>query len=129
MRYRVNKRTGDRISEIGLGSAYMPETPLSRAIPALRRAYEGGINYYDLAAGDEAESGPPDPPVRCRRSGAANYETETFITVGQSVFSANCSSSFLAATLNHAVGKTCIGKSGHTRLLTGRMRRLPGGEQ
>ena len=52
MRYRINRRTGDRISEIGLGSAYMPETPLAEAIPALRRAYEGGINYYDLAAGD-----------------------------------------------------------------------------
>ena len=52
MRYRVNKKTGDRISEIGLGSAYMPEVPLMKAIPALRRAYEGGINYYDLAAGD-----------------------------------------------------------------------------
>ncbi len=52
MRYRTNRKTGDRISEIGLGSAYMPETPLSEAIPALRRAYEGGINYYDLAAGD-----------------------------------------------------------------------------
>ena len=52
MRYRVNRRTGDRISEIGLGSAYMPETPPEKAIPALRRAYEGGINFYDLAAGD-----------------------------------------------------------------------------
>ena len=52
MRYRVNKRTGDRISEIGLGSAYMPEVSLTQAIPALRRAYEGGINYFDLAAGD-----------------------------------------------------------------------------
>ncbi len=51
MRYRINKKTGDRISEIGLGSAYIPETPLYTAIPALRRAYEGGINYYDLAAG------------------------------------------------------------------------------
>ncbi len=52
MRYRINQRTQDRISEIGLGSAYMPETPLAEAIPALRKAYEGGINYYDLAAGD-----------------------------------------------------------------------------
>ncbi len=52
MRYRINQRTKDRISEIGLGSAYMPETPLAEAIPALRKAYEGGINYYDLAAGD-----------------------------------------------------------------------------
>ena len=52
MRYRINRKTGDRISEIGLGSAYMPETPLDKAIPALRRAYEGGINDYDLAAED-----------------------------------------------------------------------------
>ena len=52
MRYRINKRTGDRISEIGLGSAYMSKTPLSQAIPALRRAYDGGINFYDLATGD-----------------------------------------------------------------------------
>ena len=29
MRYRINKRTGDRISEIGMGSAYIPETPLA----------------------------------------------------------------------------------------------------
>ena len=52
MRYRINQRTQDKISEIGLGSAYMPGTPLPEAIVALRRAYEGGINYYDLAAGD-----------------------------------------------------------------------------
>ena len=52
MRYRISKKTGDKISEIGLGSAYMPETPLPKAIAALQRAYEGGINYYDLAAGD-----------------------------------------------------------------------------
>ena len=52
MRYRINQKTQDKISEIGLGSAYMPQTPLKEAIPALRRAYEGGINYYDLAAGD-----------------------------------------------------------------------------
>ena len=51
MKYRINQKTQDKISEIGLGSAYMPETPLDQAIPALRRAYEGGINYYDLAAG------------------------------------------------------------------------------
>ena len=38
MKYRINQRTQDRISEIGLGSAYMPQTPLKEAIPALRRA-------------------------------------------------------------------------------------------
>lgn len=39
MRYRINQKTQDKISEIGLGSAYMPQTPLKEAIPALRRAY------------------------------------------------------------------------------------------
>ena len=52
MRYRINQKTQDKISEIGLGSAYMPQTPLKEAIQALWQAYEGGINYYDLAAGD-----------------------------------------------------------------------------
>ncbi|MBQ1490746.1 MAG: aldo/keto reductase [Blautia sp.] len=52
MRYRVNRKTGDKISEIGLGSAYMFEAGTKEAVAALNRAYEGGINYYDLAAGD-----------------------------------------------------------------------------
>lgn len=51
MKYRVNRRTGDRISEIGLGSSYMYNAGMDEAVKALRRAYEGGINYYDLAAG------------------------------------------------------------------------------
>ena len=41
MRYRVSKRTGDRISEIGLGAAYLPDVPLTQAIPDPRRANEG----------------------------------------------------------------------------------------
>ena len=52
MRYRINRKTGDKISEIGLGSAYMYEAGMEKGTAALRRAYEGGINYYDLAAGD-----------------------------------------------------------------------------
>ena len=51
MQYRVNRRTGDRISVIGLGSAYIYEAGTQEAVRALRRAYEGGINYFDLAAG------------------------------------------------------------------------------
>ena len=51
MKYRINKRTGDQISEIGMGSAYLYEAETEKAIQALRMAYEGGINYYDLAAG------------------------------------------------------------------------------
>ncbi|MBQ5316841.1 MAG: aldo/keto reductase [Oscillospiraceae bacterium] len=52
MRYRINRRTGDRISEIGLGSAYIYEAGTDTAVKILRRAYEGGVNFYDLAAGD-----------------------------------------------------------------------------
>ena len=39
MRYRINKRTGDRISEIGMGSAYLYEAEMEDAIRALRTAY------------------------------------------------------------------------------------------
>lgn len=52
MQYRVNKRTGDRISEIGIGSSYMFGAGTNEAVRALRLAVEGGINYFDLAAGD-----------------------------------------------------------------------------
>ena len=52
MRYRTHQKTGDRISEIGMGSAYLYEAEHDEAITALRTAYEGGINYFDLAAGD-----------------------------------------------------------------------------
>ena len=52
MRYRTNARTGDPISEIGIGSAYLFEAGMEEGIRALRRAIEGGFNYFDLAAGD-----------------------------------------------------------------------------
>ena len=52
MKYRINKRTGDSISEIGMGTAYIVEADKKEAVRAVRRAYEGGINYFDLAAGD-----------------------------------------------------------------------------
>ena len=52
MRYRINRRTGDKISEIGLGSAYLYEAGMREGVRALETAYEGGINYFDLAAGD-----------------------------------------------------------------------------
>ena len=54
MRYRINQRTGDRISEIGIGSAYIYEAGADEAVRVLRAAYDGGINYFDLAAGDGA---------------------------------------------------------------------------
>ena len=52
MKYRINRRTGDRISEIGMGTAYIVEAPKKDAVKTIRRAFEGGINYFDLAAGD-----------------------------------------------------------------------------
>ena len=52
MKYRVNKRTGEKISEIGMGTAYVVEADRKDAVATVKRAYEGGINYYDLAAGD-----------------------------------------------------------------------------
>ena len=54
MNYRITRKTGDRISEIGIGSAYMFGAGIDEAVRALRRAVEGGINYFDLAAGDGA---------------------------------------------------------------------------
>ena len=52
MKYRTNKRTGDKISEIGMGTAYVVEAEKKEAVKTVRHAFEGGINYYDLAAGD-----------------------------------------------------------------------------
>lgn len=54
MKYRENRRTGDKISEIGMGTAYIAEAERSEAVKTVRHAYESGINYYDLAAGDGA---------------------------------------------------------------------------
>ena len=52
MKYRTNKRTHDRISEIGMGTAYIVEAPAKEAVRTVRHAYECGINYFDLAAAD-----------------------------------------------------------------------------
>ncbi len=49
MEYRTNKRTGDRISVIGLGTAYISEAAEKEAVSALRYAYENGVNFADLA--------------------------------------------------------------------------------
>ncbi|MBQ9277703.1 MAG: aldo/keto reductase [Lachnospiraceae bacterium] len=57
MKYRTNKRTKDKISEIGMGTAYIGETDYSEAVKTVRYAYENGINYFDLAAGDGSAFG------------------------------------------------------------------------
>lgn len=51
MEYRINRRTGDRISVIGLGTSYICDAPEAEAVAALEYAFEQGINYADLATG------------------------------------------------------------------------------
>ncbi len=54
MKYRINRKTGDRISEIGMGSSYIAEAEHEEAVRTVRAAYDGGINYFDMAAGNAA---------------------------------------------------------------------------
>ena len=50
MEYRVNKRTNDRISVIGIGSSSISNANKEEAIQTLKYAFENGVNYFDLAA-------------------------------------------------------------------------------
>ena len=52
MEYRVNKKTGDKIGVIGIGSSYICESDEKTAIVALEKAYDYGFNYYDMATAD-----------------------------------------------------------------------------
>lgn len=52
MEYRINKRTGDRISVLGFGTSYIAEVDERDAVAVIQRAYEGGVNYYDLATAE-----------------------------------------------------------------------------
>ena len=54
MEYRMNRRTGDRISVIGLGASSIGADGEKDGIAALELAFENGVNYYDLAAGEAA---------------------------------------------------------------------------
>ncbi len=51
MEYRINRRTGDRISEIGMGTSVLFQAGRLEGAHILEKAYEGGINYFDLAGG------------------------------------------------------------------------------
>ena len=53
MEYRINQRTGDRISVLGFGTAYIAEAGERDAVVTIQRAYEGGINFYDLATAED----------------------------------------------------------------------------
>lgn len=52
MEYRVNKKTEEKISIIGLGASSISESKEDEAIETLKIAYENGINYFDLAAAE-----------------------------------------------------------------------------
>lgn len=49
MEYRVNRKTGDRLSIIGLGTSYICDAGEKEAVDALAFAYENGVNHADLA--------------------------------------------------------------------------------
>lgn len=52
MEYRLNRRTGDRISMLGFGTSSIPYTEEGEAVETLRMAYDAGINYFDLATAE-----------------------------------------------------------------------------
>lgn len=52
MEYRINKRTGDKISVLGFGTSYIAQADEKDAIATIRQAYEGGVNYFDLATAE-----------------------------------------------------------------------------
>ena len=48
MQYRTLGRTGFRVSGLGLGTEYLIDIPEDTATEVIRRAIDGGINYFDL---------------------------------------------------------------------------------
>lgn len=52
MEYRINRRTGDKIGVIGMGTAYIPEADEKEFAATLEYVFEQGVNYYDLATAD-----------------------------------------------------------------------------
>ena len=52
MEYRVNRRTGDRISALGMGTSAIASAGETEGVETLRLAVENGINYFDLATAE-----------------------------------------------------------------------------
>lgn len=52
MEYRTNRRTGDRIGIIGLGTSAALAKDEAEGVATLRMAYEAGVNYFDLATAE-----------------------------------------------------------------------------
>ena len=54
MEYRINKRTGDRIGVIGMGSSSVHEAGEKEGTETVELAHEAGVNYFDLAASESS---------------------------------------------------------------------------
>ena len=52
MEYRMNRRTGDQISVLGLGTRSISSAGEREGVKTLRLAFEQGINYFDLATAE-----------------------------------------------------------------------------
>ena len=52
MDYRINRRTGEAISIIGMGTSSLPLSSEEEALATLEIAYAQGINYFDLATAE-----------------------------------------------------------------------------
>ena len=52
MEYRINKKTGDKISVLGMGSGGVASNGFKAGVELLQNAIGAGINYFDLAAAE-----------------------------------------------------------------------------
>ena len=67
MEYRVNRRTGDKVSALGFGTGALAACGQAEGIETLRLAYESGINYFDFATSESVNlftAGKALAPVR-----------------------------------------------------------------
>lgn len=54
MEYRTLPHGGERISVLGMGSSVIGAQPEAEIIATVRRAFDAGINYFDMAGGHAA---------------------------------------------------------------------------
>lgn len=52
MEYRINRRTGDRLSAMGLGTSTIVESDEKEIVATLQEAHEKGVNFFDLATAE-----------------------------------------------------------------------------
>lgn len=52
MEYRINRRTGDKISILGFGTSYIANASEKDEVETIQKAYTGGVNYFDLATAE-----------------------------------------------------------------------------